>query len=271
MDPFIPIAIPFACACGSRWQAELLPQLATGFPDHPELAGVKLGTCSQCADSNAGRIRAVERVTAERSREDDWQAQCPIEHRTKEENGFTDEAILRAGKYVDTESRPVAYEDIVNFANKGDLRRPFLYLVGAAGTRKTRLAWRAMRAAVASGQPQKGGLSRPRFWTAWGFQSELQTAAGKFEAPAWMRDCVSASLAVLDDLGKCEWTDNTAAAFFELLDQRAAWHRPTLITSNLGGKGLREWMEGARSTTLASASEPILRRLREYGRVVVCQ
>jgi DNA replication protein DnaC len=108
------------------------------------------------------------------------------------------------------------------------------------------------------------------FFTSWSFQTSASDAAGAFRAGEWMRDLVAAPLVILDDLGKCDWTSTAAAAFFELIDQRTAHHRRTVITANMGAAQLRDWMSTGKSEVLQRAMEPIARRIREHGAVVVC-
>lgn len=48
-------------------------------------------------------------------------------------------------------------------------------------------------------------------------------------------------LLVLDDLGReGEPSEHVLAVLHQVLDERTRWHRPTLVTTNLNGKGLRD-------------------------------
>lgn len=66
-------------------------------------------------------------------------------------------------------------------------------------------------------------------------------------------------LLVLDDLGReGEASEHVLAVLHQVLDERTRWHRPTLVTTNLHGKGLAERYGAA-----------IADRLRQYDRLVI--
>ena len=133
---------------------------------------------------------------------------------------------------------------------------------------KTRLAWRVARACF---EATENRLRSFLFQSSWEFQARLQDEAGKFNASRWVRSQIEVPLWILDDLCKTDWTDNTAAAFFEILDQRIAHHRPLLITGNHAGADLKAWFQASRSPLLRDSTEAILRRLREHGTVLIAR
>ncbi len=247
-----------ACpTCSGARMVELLPSMAASLPKTP--TGILSMRCEACLDALTRSSRAARSVADAESLRDRWDSICPEEFRTVEEGGSTDENRLAAGGYQDTAKNALSFGEVLG------TREPILYLVGQPGSRKTRLAWRMVRAAfdVAPG-------SWGTFFTSWSWQTEASDSAGAFRAGAWMRDLVACPLVVIDDIAKTEWNNTAAAAFFEMLDQRTVAKRRTVITSNLTAAQFKDWMETGRSDVLKRSVDAIARRMREMGKVVVC-
>ena len=67
---------------------------------------------------------------------------------------------------------------------------------------------------------------------------------------------------LLDDITKTPWTDNTKAAFFELLEQVTSKHGLMVITSNQSKSDIANF--AGDSSVCPNASAPVLRRLEEH-------
>lgn len=272
-DPFDPISVPMQCReCGVEFRVVVIPSLADDFDPHPDRPGWKHGTCSKCSDAASDGKAAQAKAEAAQAAERVWGDICPAEFKTVQEGGPTRLDVLEAGSYLQERSDGsvrLTYSGVLDLATKRAGPSPLLYMAGQSGTRKTRIAWRVVRAYFDA----EVGTRHPRpvaFLSSWDFQASAQDSAGRYSSGAWLGSLVRAAVVVLDDLGKTSWTDNTSQAFFELLDQRTVNHRPTVITSNLAGAALRSWLQNSKSAVLSDATEPILRRIRDHGVFVTC-
>jgi DNA replication protein len=66
---------------------------------------------------------------------------------------------------------------------------------------------------------------------------------------------------LLDDVGQERITDRTGSEFFSLIEQRTAWKRPSLWTSNLDAGTFKQALGAERG-------QPTIRRLREFTDIV---
>jgi DNA replication protein DnaC len=140
----------------------------------------------------------------------------------------------------------------------------WLFLWGAYGTGKTGLAVAAMRERVRAARaanPTGGREAGARFITVPDLLARLRQSydrdggagggrvAGGFGGGGHsggaserelLDDLDGVPLLVLDDLGAERATDWAVERLFGLLNRRHDWHRPTVLTSNLGPKQLAE-------------------------------
>lgn len=255
--------------CAERW-VTLLPIMAKEFPVVVSSGGTPalVMACDACLTK---LDRKVKEENARRRVEfigESWQSLCPIEFRTIQEGGWTDgDAVGRVllTKFDQGIPTPANAADLCAWHPMLSLKRPVTLLLGPPGTMKTRMAWRVARACFDT----EGSRPVPfLFQSSWEFQARLQDEAGKFNASRWVRSQIEVPLWILDDLCKTEWTDNTAAAFFEILDQRIAHHRAVLITGNTAAADLKAWFALSKSNLLRESAEAIMRRLREHGTVL---
>lgn len=249
IDPFTPVSIRCFCPnCEARFTEELPPIVRNQGEENAEgLLAFRCYDCRRKAESEmVGRVKNDALV----KRETSWALVCPVEFRTTEEQGKTERARIDQ-------------EAIRQFVWGG---AALVYMHGPPGTLKTRMAWRIARAFF-----DQGGKINFEFLSSWQFQAEASDASGKFVSLEWMDRLTRAELVVIDDLGKCSWTDTAAAAFFEMVDQRGANGRKTVITSNMDPFAFKEWMAQGRSKVLSEATGAIARRIREQGVVVACK
>jgi DNA replication protein DnaC len=132
-----------------------------------------------------------------------------------------------------------------------------LLLHGTTGKGKTRVAWEVLRLAY---------FKTPRDWylrekivalTAAQFsrQSSDHAAGGKSEQ--WANRLCGAPWLMIDDLGKGRLTERNESDLFDILDQRFAYKRPVIITTNTVGDELQKRLDPDRGA-------PLIRRLREF-------
>lgn len=107
------------------------------------------------------------------------------------------------------------------------------YLCGPVGTGKTQYAWAAT---VAWSQHRRERVRPVQRATA--LFDELRP--GNDQVRAIIDDCQRAPLLALDDLGAEKASEWTRERVYEIVDERYAWQRPVLITSNLTPMQLAE-------------------------------
>lgn len=240
---------PAQClTCGRAFEAALYPH-----PFKPGRYFFEQRHCGPCVQSEQDRLaRDAEARRAEQAQRDAqaaWERICPPEFRTQEEGGPTDVERLRS----------------VLPQMEAVLSHPYgpngLILRGDTGAGKTRAMFRLLRVYFDRVAP------RPRIMalTAGQFDRQARDAAGTFTLTPWFDRLASADVVFIDDLGKGRWTPATSGQFWDLVDSRTRHGRPMFITTNFSGGHLVKVL-GLDDDT----AEPLLRRLREYCRVVVC-
>lgn len=224
--------------------------------------------CPRCVEREKDRMAKATAVREHEEREAKlaaaWDRICPPKYRTPLEGGDTDVSILSASLYKSFQPAPTGerpppapcFDEIVAhpFGAQG------LILRGNTGVGKTRAMFRLLRVYFVS-------ATRPRIvaMTAGEFDRQARDAAGNFTLSDWFQRLAGADVLFIDDLGKGRWTAATAAQFWEIVDDRTKHNRPIFLTTNCTG-----------DTLVASIgldkdiSEPLLRRLRESCKLIVC-
>lgn len=134
-----------------------------------------------------------------------------------------------------------------------------LLLIGPAGKGKTRAAWMLLRREHMAGK------------TVYGLTA---TELAKFAADQWhsraeekrqaeeaLQLCKSVALLLIDDLGKQKFTERAELELYDILENRTANMKPTIITANVDGAQLLKMLSQDRG-------EPILRRLQQFSTVI---
>jgi hypothetical protein len=188
------------------------------------------------------RSATLQRLFDEREKQ--WNKLCPVEYRlTTEANGKTEVARL--------ELLNPKLKDILawNYGERGLIIRS-----RRSGKGKTRSAWRLLR---------KQWLDRHTIlsFTAGMFQRKAQDAAGKYQLDDWFNKLATADILFIDDLGKGNWTENTEAIWFDLVEARTSNGLPLIITTNFKGDALTE-------NSRSDIAEFTIRRLREFCSVI---
>lgn len=129
-----------------------------------------------------------------------------------------------------------------------DTPKRSLYLTGKVGVGKTHTAWQAIRGYLGL-HPQ----TRVVYHRATSLLDTLRPGDDERKARALVRECQGTGLLFLDDLGAEKASEWTQERLYEVVDERYAWQRPMVITSNVPPKSL-ETQVGARvASRLAGA------------------
>jgi len=135
-----------------------------------------------------------------------------------------------------------------------------LVLVGEPGSGKTRAAWLLIRRCIFAncGVIPFDGLG-------WGLA--VSSHFGDPEnAQDWVGGLCSADVLFVDDIFKAKMTEAQEFAIFGVLDRRAAWKRPTIVTMNASGAALASRASAAAGER--DRMDAIMRRLGEFSDVV---
>ena len=208
--------------------------------------------CDPCVAAEQERIAttaaALRAEAAERDLQAAWERDCPMEFRAKLEGGPTD--LERLARELPQLPEILAHP----------LGAQGLILRGKTGAGKTRAMYRLLRSYFV-------GTPRPRILalTAGEFDRQARDAAGNFTLSTWFRRLAEADALFVDDVGKGKWTPATSGQFWEVIDDRTRNGRPVFLTTNFSGDRLVQVL-GLDGDT----AEPLLRRLREHCKGIVC-
>ena len=130
------------------------------------------------------------------------------------------------------------------------------FVGGATGTGKTGIAAGICRRLVERG-------FRDSVW--WSWPALLRRIRDSYHADsretegALLRECVACACLVLDDLGAERPTEHSIGILYHIVNERCDGLKPLIVTSNLDGKRLREFLGQAD----AGVAERIVSRLAE--------
>lgn len=93
------------------------------------------------------------------------------------------------------------------------------------------------------------------------FATQLVEAQLAGRTTAFYAKVQKAPLVFFDDFGKAKFTETVEVGFFEIIEQRTAWQRPTIITTNETGTTLASRMSSTRY-------DAFVERLREFFTVI---
>lgn len=233
--------------CGKLFQSAVCRH-----PMNPEKVLARQLHCDPCVTAEQERIAttaaAARAEAAERDLQAAWERVCPMEYRNRMEGGPTDVERLKRElpQFEEILAHPLGPQGLI--------------LRGKTGAGKTRAMFRLLRSYFVR-------TPRPRIvaLTAGEFDRQARDAAGNFTLSAWFKRLVEADALFVDDVGKGKWSPATSAQFWELIDDRTKNGRPIYITTNFSGGRLVQVL-GLDGDT----AEPLLRRLREHCRGIVC-
>lgn len=230
--------------CGFKWHT--VP-IVLPFLSGPILPGL-CHTCDReleaAKKAQAAREAAARQLARWEKREQLWAKLCPLEYRLTTEAGGKTE-IARLELLVPKLKEILAWQ----FGSRGLIIRS-----RASGRGKTRSAWRLLRR-------QWLNERTIAYYTAGMFQRKAQDSAQNYQIELWFNKLAAVDILFLDDLGKGNWTPNTEAIWFDLVESRTSNGRPLVITTNYKGDDLEE---KSRSET----TEFTVRRLRDFCNVI---
>lgn len=213
--------------------------------------------CEPCGRKQVEQYEAAraseERAALEAKRDARWLEICPLEYRTASERGRTDEDRLSKALITTPDGQVVPWKEL-SLQGGGSI-----WLAGASGTMKTRIAWRLCRRGFDAGKAIHA-------FTPWSFHAALSTQTGLFRTEEWMRELTTSGVFFMDDIGKTEFSPSGAAALFELVEQRTSHGKPMIFTSNHSRKDIGALFSDSRSLAAQGAADALVRRLMEFCR-----
>lgn len=237
-------------ACGTCGKTFEAPLCRNPFAPESVLAVARhCGPCVAAENERMAKSRdARDREAREARLAEAWGRICPLQHRTPLEGGTTD--IDRLGREL-----PQLGEILDH-----PLGTQGLILRGRTGAGKTRAMFRLLRRYFV-------GAARPSIvaMSAGEFDRQARDAAGNFTLTEWFDRLAAVDCLFIDDIGKGKWTPATSGWFWELVDARTKHQRPLFLTTNFSGQQLVSVLKLDGDT-----AAPLLRRLRENCKVIVC-
>lgn len=234
--------------CGEEFQSAICRN-----PLEPSRILARQLHCDTCTEAEKNRIAKTTAARRQEAAERDlmaaWDRVCPRQFKTRLEGGQTD--LQRLAKDLpqlpDILAHPLGPQGLI--------------LRGKTGAGKTRAMYRLLRTYfLATPRPRIVAL------TAGEFDRQARDAAGNFTLSAWFKNLAEADVLFIDDIGKGKWTAATSGQFWELVDDRTRNGRPVFLTTNFSGERLVQAL-GLDGDT----AEPLLRRLREHCKGIVCK
>lgn len=199
--------------------------------------------CRECADALTKLATGEKAADAMSEREKSWARICPDNY------ADTHPSRLPAQK-----ARTAARAWIASGCQK------WLGLVGESGLGKTRIAFLALRWMHDRGRDCYAIRSTTFSAAVEGQFSEDEGVRGR--SKFMLKRSQSASVLLLDDLGKERYTDRVEAAFYDLIEGRMSERKMTIWTANAAGAELVGMLS-------ADRGEAIVRRLREASEIIV--
>ena len=195
----------------------------------------RYSVCPECRKAAADRHKAE----AEEYRQDElkayWESICPPLYRKTDPTWLQDVPLANVLGW--------------QYGPKG------LFLLGPTNTGKTRAMFLLMHRLVF-----KGRTVRVFDCAAFGHECQRRFMAGT--GPDWIDALARVEVVFFDDFGKMPLTERVEAELFAVIERRAANELPTFATSNMTGADLEH-------KASADRGAPLVRRLREFCRVVV--
>lgn len=137
-----------------------------------------------------------------------------------------------------------------------------LFIQGPSRTFKTRAAWALVRRHFFTGHSVL-------YFDGVGWGIECAKAFSDCErSEAYLAKWVKPDILFIDDLFKSRVTEAVESGLYALLERRAGWLKPCIITSNAGGHVMKALMTDAGQLDRYTA---IIERIKEFSQVVVCK
>jgi DNA replication protein DnaC len=218
------------------------------FTDHTvSMAIQRIGTNMGDPDSTEPSDEFDFVADRKRQREAIFLSLCPPLYRETEYKKIPDQQALKLA---------LAWSPVLD----KQMNKRGLIMVGEPGSGKTRAAWLVIHKAVMLN-------ARVICFDGVGFGLSVSKHLGDPDtAEEWISTLCKTGLLFIDDLFKAKMTEGQEFAVFGILDRRAAWKLPTIVTMNSSGASL-----ASRSSAAAGERdrmEAIMRRLSEFADVI---
>ncbi len=190
--------------------------------------------CAACIEKKEQEKREAARKARDARIDAAWERICPPLYRDTQEDRLP----------TDKFEQVMAWE----YGPKG------LLLIGESGLGKTRCAYRLLHRLL-----HEDRTIRAFDATQFGYECAHHFGVGT--GARWISGLCAADVVFLDDLAKVKMTERVEAELFGLVERRAAFLRPIIITTNYTGAVLmRKMSEGT--------GPALTRRLREFCGVI---
>ncbi len=198
--------------------------------------GLPPAICDRCDAQVEQERRDADAARVQQARRAAWLKVCPPLYRD-----------------TDLDRLPPIRPDVVEKVITWQMGPRGLVLHGPTGTGKTRLVWKLLERL----HHHQGIKFRYFGPSDFGHQVKRALWRSPIEGEKWVQGVVNAPLVVFDDLGKSNLSEQEQAELFHVVNTRAEWCRPIIVTGNSTGDTMKGMFSGDRG-------EPIIRRLREF-------
>lgn len=217
-EPFEVETVPILCRICKTPVAVELPAEGSFFREPLErLARAPLGVVhNECYDQQTATLEAAAILERENRRLTSWKTLCPPE-------------FQKSLRWKDTKATRANLNKVLNwtYGERG------LLVWGDNGLCKTRFMWRLLEREWNAGRTMAAHMHGQ-----WRQMVTTLTFGDQGRALSFIESLAKTEILFIDDLGKGRATPASEEAFFDLLDSRMRFCRPTLFTSNLNAESL---------------------------------
>lgn len=181
--------------------------------------------CQPCVEAHHAEQSEIEKVMEKLRLEKEWLGICPSSYVKTDADKIPNRAAY--GKVMDWKFSPTG-----------------LILYGENRKGKTRSAWSLL------GREHNAGRRCGALDTMAGADYASKFGQSTESAAHWLMELVELDVLLLDDVFKCKFTDSFENVILTLVDQRIAYERPIIVTTNDTGDSLAGRMTADRGSAL---------------------